>query len=29
MYLIAAKLRARVALRAMVERYCDRDIAPR
>jgi predicted unusual protein kinase regulating ubiquinone biosynthesis (AarF/ABC1/UbiB family) len=29
MYLMAAKLRARVALRAMVERYCDRDIAPR
>jgi hypothetical protein len=29
MYLMAAKLRARVALRAMVGRYCDRDIASR
>lgn len=28
MYLMAAKLRARVALRAMVKRYCDRDVAP-
>jgi predicted unusual protein kinase regulating ubiquinone biosynthesis (AarF/ABC1/UbiB family) len=29
MYLMAAKLRARVALRPMVEGYCDVDIAPR
>lgn len=29
MYLMAAKLRARVALRPMVERYCGQDIAPR
>ena len=29
MYLMAAKLRARIALRPMVERYSDRDIAPR
>lgn len=28
MYLMAAKLRARVALRDMVARYCDADIAP-
>ena len=28
MYLMAAKLRARVALRPMVERYCSKDIAP-
>jgi predicted unusual protein kinase regulating ubiquinone biosynthesis (AarF/ABC1/UbiB family) len=29
MYLMAAKLRARVALRPMVEAYCGKDIAPR
>jgi predicted unusual protein kinase regulating ubiquinone biosynthesis (AarF/ABC1/UbiB family) len=29
MYLMAAKLRARVALRPMVEGYCSKDIAPR
>ena len=29
MYLMAAKLRARVALRPMVARYCNMDIAPR
>ena len=29
MYLIAAKLRARVDLRPMVESYCSKDIAPR
>ena len=29
MYLMAAKLRARVALRPMVKGYCDMDIAPR
>jgi predicted unusual protein kinase regulating ubiquinone biosynthesis (AarF/ABC1/UbiB family) len=29
MYLMAAKLRARVALRPMVEGYCGKDIAPR
>jgi len=29
MYLMAAKLRACVALRPMGARYCDRDIAPR
>ena len=29
MYLMAAKLRAKIALRPMVEGYCDMDIAPR
>jgi predicted unusual protein kinase regulating ubiquinone biosynthesis (AarF/ABC1/UbiB family) len=29
MYLMAAKLRARVALRGMIEGYCDIDVAPR
>ncbi len=29
MYLMAAKLRARVALHPMVKGYCDMDIAPR
>jgi predicted unusual protein kinase regulating ubiquinone biosynthesis (AarF/ABC1/UbiB family) len=29
MYLMAAKLRAQIALRPMVERYCNMDIAPR